>query len=145
MASENGLLVDVGEIRKVVDNADVFTVAFQHFPQRLLVDTRSNDDVPPMVRLVRPVASAQERFFWLGSKRPSLGMPKSFMYFAWPHSVAFLTESGIWDRIRARVGATYDPDIDRQCQETLARMQELEKGVTLAAITGENHATIWHR
>lgn len=145
MGSENGLLVDVGEIRNVVENADVFTVAFTHFPQRLLVDTRSNDDLPPMVRLVRPVASAQERFFWLGSKRPSLGMPQAFMFFAWPHSVAFLTESGVWDRIRARVGATYDPDVERQCQKALDRLQKLEQGVTLAAITGENHATLWPR
>jgi hypothetical protein len=145
MASENGVLVGVGEIRKVVESADVFTVAFTHFPQRLLVDTRFDDDLPPLVQLVKPVASAQERFFWLGTKRPSLGMPKAFMYFAWPHSVSFLKESGIWERIRERVGAPYSPEVDRQSLKTLARLQALEQRVTAAAITGDHHATLWQR
>jgi NADH:ubiquinone oxidoreductase subunit 5 (subunit L)/multisubunit Na+/H+ antiporter MnhA subunit len=45
------------------------------------------------------VASVQERFFWLGQQRPTLGMPKNFMFFAWPHSLRYLEDSGLWRRI----------------------------------------------
>ena len=58
MHTENGILVDLDQVRRVVDNADVFTVAFRLFGERLLIDTRfdlSDPDGPcrmPMVAIV---------------------------------------------------------------------------------------------
>src|SRR5438067_2326966 len=100
MFTENGLLVNIAEIESIVKSADVFTASFRLFPERLLIDTRYDRSPDPgacgtpMVAIVDPVESIQERFFWLGQHRPSLGMPKSFEFFFWPHSTLYLEESG---------------------------------------------------
>ena len=48
MFTENGVMVDLEELRKVVDECDVFTVGFQLFPERFIVDTRSTESELPM-------------------------------------------------------------------------------------------------
>ena len=49
MYSENGVLVDFDEISKLLSTADVFTVGFATFPERLIVDTRTNERETPMI------------------------------------------------------------------------------------------------
>ncbi len=78
MYTENGLLVDIAEIDEIVRNADVFAAGFRLFPERLLIDTRHDENEMPMVAIVDPVATLQERFFWLGQHRPSLGTAEGF-------------------------------------------------------------------
>lgn len=143
MQSENGLLVDVGQIHQVVENADVFAVGFSNFAERLLVDARSGSEIGPMVRVVEPLASIQERFFWLGKERPQFGVPQAFVFFAWPHSITFLEQSGLWRRIRDRVRADSDPKAGRQCSVTLQRLRALERQVLVAAVKGENFVSLW--
>ncbi len=143
MQSENGVLVDIGQIRNVVESADVFVIGFAHFAERLLVDTRTNARTGPMIRVVKPLGSVEERLFWLGRKRGSFGMPESFTFFGWPHSTAYLRESGIWQRIIERVCADFDPEAARQCDAGLARLRALEHEVVNAAIKGERFVTIW--
>lgn len=145
MAAEHGVLINTTEVKEVVANADVFAIGFPLFPERLLVDTRSDATTPPTARLVEPVASVQERFFWLGQHRPSLGMPQRFMFFFWPHSVAYLQESGVWETIRRRflsdeTGGPGLADLDRALEE----LETKERDVYLGAIRGdERHKTIW--
>lgn len=145
MAAEHGVLINTTEVKEVVANADVFAIGFPLFPERLLVDTRSDATTPPTARLVEPVASVQERFFWLGQHRPSLGMPQRFMFFFWPHSVAYLQESGVRETIRRRffsdeTGGPGLADLDRALEE----LETKERDVYLGAIRGdERHKTIW--
>ena len=56
-----------------------------------------------MVRVVEPVASVEERFFWLGKERPRSASPERFTFFLWPHSVRYFEESGLGEMIRHRV------------------------------------------
>jgi hypothetical protein len=143
--SENGVLVDFEEITRLISEADVFTVAFGNFPERLIVDTRSNDRESPMVQVVEPANGARERVRWLTRRRPSLGSPQAFSFFAWPHSPSFLTESGIWDRIRRRVGAERDLGVDVQCEKALTELQNLDSEMALAILKGERCITLWPR
>ena len=76
MYTENGLLVDLAEVEKVVDLCDVFTIIFRLFPERLLVDGRTSPQEGPLVALVEPVATVEERYHWLGRERPSFGPPE---------------------------------------------------------------------
>ena len=149
MHTENGLLVDLKEIHTIVNNADVFAAAFHLFPERLLIDTRFDPHdrdgacAMPMVAIVDPVATVQERFFWLGQHRPTLGMPKNFMFFFWPHSIRYLEESGVWAAIRERVvssgfaGAA--GTIDAALQDLYAR----ERRANVDAVRGERYQTLW--
>ena len=149
MHTENGLLVDLDQVRRVVSDADVFTVAFRLFPERLLIDTRFDASDPegpsgmPMVAIVDPVATVQERFFWLGQHRPSLGMPDSFQFFFWPHSVGYLDESGVWERIRERLvnmGFTGAADT---CEDALRDLISRERAANANAVRGDGYHAVW--
>ena len=143
MFTENGVMVDLEELRKVVDECDVFTVGFQLFPERFIVDSRSTDSELPMAEVVVPVATVQERFFWLGQRRPAFSAPERFTFFIWPHSISFLKESGIADRIRDRVGGAVSEESAKAMDTALVRLARLEKSAVVNAITGENCHTIW--
>jgi len=141
--TENGLLVDLAEVEKVVDLCDVFTVIFRLFPERLLVDGRSSPREGPLVALVEPVATVEERYHWLGRERPSFGPPEHFMFFLWPHSIAFLEQCGVVARIRRRCEAGGGPEAASMFDKALTELGEKERRATLAAITGEDCRTIW--
>jgi hypothetical protein len=153
--SENGLLVDLAEVEKVVDLCDVFTIIFRLFPERLLVDSRTSSQEGPLVALVEPVATVEERYHWLGRKRPSFGPPESFMFFLWPHSIALLEECGVVARIRRRCEAGEWPvrladsasadggDAVSMFDRAMAVLREREVQATRAAIIGEDYRTIW--
>jgi hypothetical protein len=153
--SENGLLVDLTEVEKVVDLCDVFTIVFQTFPERLLVDNRVSPQEGPLVAVVEPVATVEERYHWLGRKRPSFGPPERFMFFLWPHTIAFLEQCGVVARIRCRCEATErrvrladsasadGGEAVVMFDRALTDLREKERRATRAAITGENYRTIW--
>ncbi len=143
MYSENGVLVDFGEINDLISNADVFVAAFANFPERLIVDTRGNEVEAPLVQIVDPARSAQERSAWLQRRRPSLGAPEGFSFFPWPHSPSLLVTSGIWDRIRRSVGADIEPEVSTQCDLALRQLQNLDTAASMAAIQGEGFLTLW--
>lgn len=149
MYTENGLLVNIADIESIVSTADVFTASFRLFPERLLIDTRydssdaEGDCGTPMVAIVDPVESIQERFFWLGQHRPSLGMPKDFEFFFWPHSTLFLEESGLWSTIRDRIVHFGFAGARETCDEALRDLVARERAATVDAITGHHYETIW--
>ena len=143
MYTENGLLVDVTEIEGIVKSADVFAAGFRLFPERLLIDTRHDDSEMPMVAIVDPVESVQERFFWLGQHRPALGMPSHFMFFHWPHSIRYMEESGVWDRIRARVTSTHFSGARETCDAALSDLVDREREATIDAVNGARYQTLW--
>jgi hypothetical protein len=140
------MMVDLEELRKVVENADVFAIGFRTFPQRLIVDARSSESEGTMVRVVEPVATVEERFFWLGKERPSFGVPERFTFFIWPHSVRYFEESGLGQMIRERV---YTQDLEgsvgKQVAESIYTLFQLERQSEIDAITGRNYQTLWER
>src|SRR3990172_5830841 len=71
--TENGLLIDLEEVTKVVGGCDVFTIGFRTFPERLIVDTRETEGAGPLVQVVEPLSSVEERFHWLGRGGPGVG------------------------------------------------------------------------
>ena len=142
--TENGMMVDLEELRKVVENADVFAIGFRTFPQRLIIDARSTDSEGTMVRVVEPVATVEERFFWLGKERPSFGVPERFTFFVWPHSLRYFEESGLGQIIRERISPAH-PEAGSQVAESMHRLFALEHQSTIDAVTGKNYHTIWQR
>jgi hypothetical protein len=147
--TENGLLVDLDQVRRVVGEADVFTVAFRLFSERLLIDTRYDATDPegpsgmPMVAIVDPVATVQERFFWLGQHRPALGMPDSFQFFFWPHSVGYLEESGIWERVRERLVTIGFAGAADTCEDALRDLALRERTANAKAVLGDGYHAVW--
>lgn len=138
------MMVDLEELRKVVDNADVFTIGFRMFAERLIVDARTAEDEGTLVRVVEPVASVEERFFWLGKERPGFGVPERFTFFVWPHSIQYMEECGLSEIIRHRIYPN-DPQAGKQVAESIHHLFRLERQATYDAITGRNYHTLWQR
>ncbi|HLF79215.1 MAG TPA: hypothetical protein VJB57_17175 [Dehalococcoidia bacterium] len=145
MYSENGVLVDFEEISKLVEEADVFVVGFSNFPERLLVDSRTNHKEIPLVQVVEPSTGARARLAWLMRRRPSLGQPEQFSFFAWPHSPGFMRETGVWDRIKRRVNAAQEPEVGVQCEMALRQLENLDMEAAMAILKGERCITLWPR
>ncbi len=143
MFTENGVLIDLEEVGKVVDTCDVFTVGFRMFPQRVIIDTRETEDVGPMARVVEPVDSVEERFHWLGRERPAFGAPERFAFFVWPHSLQFLESSGLPQRLRDRLRASERPQVARMADEALEELRRLEREAVQQALSGEGYHTLW--
>jgi len=149
MYTENGLLVDLTEINEMVASADVLAAAFRLFPERLLIDTRFDATDPegacgmPMVAIVDPVATLQDRYFWLGQQRPTLGAPRQFKFFFWPHSIRYLEESGVWDAICERVLRAGFPGAAETCDAALRDLYHREHAANLDAIRGDRYQTLW--
>ena len=143
MFTENGVLIDLEEAGKVVDGCDVFTIGFRMFSQRVIVDTRETEEVGPLVRVVEPVDSVEERFHWLGRERPALGVPERFAFFLWPHSLEFLESSGLPQRLRDRLRAPERPEVAQMADEALGELRRLERGAVQQALSGEGYHTLW--
>ena len=143
MYSENGVQVDFEEVTRLVDTADVFVVGFGTFQNRLLVDTRSDATEMPMVRVVKPISSPRARLAWLAKRRPSLAEPQSFTFIPWPHSINFLADTGVWDKICRSVGADLDPAVQTQCAMAFGELGALDREATLETLKGENCLTLW--
>jgi hypothetical protein len=140
------MMVDLEELRKVVDNADVFTIGFRNFGDRLIVDARSEGETGPMIRVVEPVATVEERFFWLGKERPQFGVPERFTFFVWPHSLRYFEDCGLGDMIRHRTFPHGESeDIGRQMAESMHSLIALERQSEYDAIHGRNYHTLWER
>ena len=147
MFTENGVIIDLDEVRKVVEKCDVFTIGFRLFPERMIIDSRAAGEEGPMIEVVEPVGTVEERFYWLGQRRPKFGVPESFTFFVWPHSVPYLEDSGLMDRIRQRVYPldTENGDLGRAVAESMIRLHGLEHKATFDAIRGRNYHTLWER
>jgi hypothetical protein len=142
--TENGVIIDLDEVNKVIEHCDVFTIGFRLFPERLIVDARTAGDEGPMLAVVEPVGTVEERFFWLGQRRPAFGVPQQFTFFVWPHSVPFLEESGLMDRIRRRIYPE-DAECGRMVAESMQRLHLRERRAVFDAIKGTHYHTLWQR
>lgn len=140
MIGENGQIVDIEQVREAIARADVLIIGFRSFPERLIVDSRSNDAAGPMARVVEPVSGVEERMFWLGRTRPQFGLPKQFTFFVWPHSVRFLEETGVASALFASVGGG---DGTAQLAAALDELHRLERAAHRSAIDGGHWRTLW--
>jgi hypothetical protein len=144
MYSETGLVATKDEVAKAVEACDVFLVGFRNTSMRLIVDTRSNDDISPMIETTESTGSIEARMFWLGKRRPEFGLPEAFKFFIWPNSIDWLVASGTWERIGSRVfGLGHDDEVSAQLDKSLAELQEIEHRTNVDAVTGQGYMTMW--
>lgn len=138
--------VDLDEIRRVVDEAEVFIVRFDHFDRRLLVDARSADGDPPLIRIVSRVSSAAERYRNLQELRPNMPLPEQITVFSWPRQPRTMRDAGIWERIESRLVSLGGPDLERECEVAFNELVAAERAEIASAILGgEGFETLWER
>jgi hypothetical protein len=139
-----GFGIDLEEVRRVVDAAEVLVVRFAITDRRLLVDARTNDEFGPLIKVVPPAANAEERFRSLKVMRPRFRVPERILTFEWPRHARALAEAGLWDHVARRLVALGWPETAAQCDEAYRQLVEEEQRVESAAIRGaEGFQTLW--
>lgn len=139
MYGENGQLVDVEAVGEAIDRSDVLTIGFRSFPERLIVDSRRNEAVGPMVRVVEPVSGVEERMFWLGRNRPQFGLPEQFTFFVWPHSIDLFENVGLNSTLLDHVG----DGGTAQLAVAFDEIRRLERASRRSSIDGDQWRTLW--
>ncbi len=145
MFTDNGHDIDSDALAEVLERADILTVGFSLFPDRLLIDTRANQFDGPLVTLVGPVATIQERYQWLGQHRGTFGAPEAFSFFVWPKTVRNLVERDALGQMRQRLAATSAEAADA-FDVQIHRLVRLERDEFGQAIRGEGTwKSLWQR
>ncbi len=138
--------IDLDEVRRVIDAAEVLVVRFSVTDRRLLVDARTSNEQGPMIRVVPRAGSAEERFRSLKMLRPRFRVPERILTFQWPRHARALPESGVWDHLVRRLVALDWPDTAAQCAEAYRELLNEERLVEVAAILGsDSFHTKWSR
>lgn len=138
--------VDLDEVFKVIDAADVLVVRFHLIDKRLLIDFRTRPGVAPLVKIVPRAESVEDRFRSIKRLRPELPLPEKVMSFHWPRSMPVLLTSGVWQRLVDRASSLGDDDTTETCGRTMEELMALERREVFGAIRGADHyQTIWER
>jgi hypothetical protein len=135
--------IDVSEVNRNIDVADVIALYFPLLRKTLLMDMRTNDVDGPMIRVVPMANTPEERFQSLLKMRPRFGRPDSITIIPWPKYASSLVELGIWDRIVRRYADTGSAASVRECERCYAELVKLEREELRRAITGEQYETLW--
>lgn len=144
MSDEFG--VDLDEVFKVIDSADVLVVRFHLVQKRLLIDFRTKPGVGPFAAVVQRAESVEDRFRSIKRMRPEFGFPEKVMSFSWPRTVPVLIAAGAWQHIVERM-VDLGGDAAAAIAESVLRELTLEERREVAdAIKGADHyQTVWER
>ena len=145
MFTDNGHDIDRDALDEVLRKADIVTIGFSLFTDRLLIDTRTNQFEGPLVALVGPVETVQERYQWLGQHRGTFGAPEAFSFFVWPKTVRNMVERDALGQLRDRLAASSAEAAD-ELDVQLNRLVRLERDEFGQAIRGEGTwKSLWQR
>jgi hypothetical protein len=138
--------LDMNEVAKVIESADVLVVRFAIVDKRLLIDARTSEKDGPLIAVVPKAGSIEERFKELKKLRPRFPLPEKIMSFTWPRHIETFRDSGLAQRIEKRLVSLGGEAMSRSVQHAIEQLSREEKAETLAAIRGaETYQTLWQR
>ena len=140
---DDDFVLDVDEIMKSIDAAEIMSVFFPTFRKAVVIDTRSNATDGPMIRLMPMAASPQERLRSIRRLRPGFPRVHGLTLIPWPRYVDSLVSLGLWDRIVRRFKDAGQTEAVEACDTTLSELRLLEKEEFAAVVRGDNYHTIW--
>ncbi len=135
--------LDMDEIIRNIETADVISIFFPLLRKTLLLDTRCDIEDGPMVRVVPMVDSVEERFRALKRMRPRLPRPESITVIPWPKYVSSLKRLGVWDKLVQRMVSNGSGEIAEMCDNCFRDLTELDNAEVAAVISGDNYYTLW--
>jgi len=140
---DNDFSRDITELVSAVRSSDVLVMRFISAGQRLVLDFRATDVDGPLVRLVEPVQSVQERYRHLAQLRPRMALPEKIVAVSWPRFAKSLGASPVWDEVMKRVSDCGHPASVREAMLTLDELTAHERAYQRSAVEGEGFRTLW--
>ena len=142
---DNDFFLDYDEIIRTVRGGDVITFRFVIINQRLLIDNRSSEIDPPLVKVVPRATSVEERFRSLKQLRPRFRLPDKISAIWWPKYVDSLVEHGVWDAIVQRIVDAGFSQAARECDGVLEELRTLERDEVRNAVAGQGYQALWEK
>ncbi|MBI2865883.1 MAG: hypothetical protein HYX99_00785 [Chloroflexi bacterium] len=136
---------DVNEAVQGILTAEVICILFPLVARTLVVDLRHDQQEGPLVQLMAPASSLEERLKILRRLRPRFPEPKRIAAFPWQGYVRGLVRVGLWDKLLERLVNSAQPAAVEACASALQQLQELERQEAVGAITGERYRSLWQR
>ena len=144
MSDEFG--VDLDQVFKVIESADLLVIRFHLIDKRLLVDFRTSQSAGPMIKVVPRAESVEDRVRSIKRMRPDFPMPERILHFQWPRSMGVLLNAGVWQRLVDRLSALGDDETTDTCGRVMEELATLERKEVFGAIRGADHyQTLWER
>ncbi len=140
---DNDFRVDLDEIASAIRASEVIAARFVVVGERLLLDFRTSEVEGPLVKVVAPVTSIQERYDSLRQLRPRFALPDKIVALWWPRFARSLRSTGTWDLVLERLNASGHPEAIRMADEALCQLVLLEEVRERAAVTGTGFRTLW--
>ncbi|MGA2286154.1 MAG: hypothetical protein ABSG55_07795 [Dehalococcoidia bacterium] len=140
---DNDYELNVAEIVQTVETAEVLTLRFVVISRRLLIDTRYTPIDGPLLKLVAPVKTAEERFRSLKQLRPRFRIPNKICSVWWPKHIDSLASSGIWPAIARRIIDSGSPGAPQLCEDVFRELLDLEQEEIRNAILGKGYQALW--
>lgn len=138
--------LDLEEVARVIDSADVLVIRFAILDKRLLLDARTNEDEGPIVAVVPKASSVEERFKSLKKLRPRMPLPEKIMSFMWPRQMETFRASGLQEKIEGRMVSLGGEKMLDVCKKAFEELEREEKAEVVAAIRGgESYQSLWER
>jgi hypothetical protein len=138
--------LDLDEVARVIDAADVLVIRFAILDKRLLIDARTSEGEGPLIAIVAKATSVEERFKSLKKMRPRLPLPDKIMSFMWPRQMETFRASGLWDKIEGRMVSLGGDQMVKVCQAVFEELEREEKAEVMTAIRGgETYQSLWER
>ena len=138
--------LDMDEVAKVIDSAEVLVIRFAILDKRLLLDTRTNEQEGPLIAIVSKAGSVEERFKSLKKMRPRFPLPDKIMSFQWPRQMETFRNSGLWQKIEARMVSLGGEAMTERCTQIFDELAREERAEVMAAIRGgEGYQSLWER
>ncbi len=135
--------LDLSEVMKSIENAEVMSIFFLRLRKSLIIDTRFTLEDKPMIKVVPMASSLEDRLRSLRKMRPNLPRPGDITLIPWFGYVDSLIDLGVWDRIMQRFVDSAQKDVVKECSNILKELRMLEQDEMAAVIKGEGYQTIW--
>jgi hypothetical protein len=137
--------VDLEEVLRSIEEAEVLSIYFPVLRRSLIVDTRTTHESGPLVRVMPMVGSREERVRTIKRMRPFLPRPDSLTVIRWPKYVSSLSRLGVLKALAQRLAATGYVEGLTALREAMQELRRLELDELAHVIRGENYYTIWGR
>jgi hypothetical protein len=142
---DSDFLVDISEIKRNIETAEVIALYFPLLRKTLLIDTRYNTVDGPLAKVVPMASSVEERFKSLRKLRPNFTVPESITVMAWPKYVETMRRLGILDKIVERLERSGYTESIAACHKGFNDLLKLERQEVVRAIKGNNYKSLWER
>ncbi|MBI2856465.1 MAG: hypothetical protein HYX93_06440 [Chloroflexi bacterium] len=126
--------IDLADILKNIQTADVISIYFPLLGKTLLIDTRFTMEDSPLVAVVPMATSMEERFRALRKLRPYLPRPRSITVVPWPRYAESLVRLGVWQKVLERFVHSGHKEAVQACGEAMREIIHLEEAELSAVL-----------